>query len=142
MEFPLAFLSNRFPILPKSQNKNVNISRMKGAFKVKQKAFFIILNGVSGARIVLRSESAPSRLVFTCTQLMFLEVTWHLTCWNWRKEPAFGMLSLVFKICVMLINLNTRYTSMHIRMHIHHMHMHQCICLCSYRNDTLKLSHS
>ena len=44
----LYYLSNQtvFSTLPKNQDKNLNISRIKRAFKTKQKAFFITFNGL------------------------------------------------------------------------------------------------
>ena len=43
----------------KSQDKKLNIFRMKRAFEVKQKAFFVIFKGLSVAKYCLRHESAP-----------------------------------------------------------------------------------
>ena len=50
---------NRFSTWPRSQDKYLNILRTKRAFKVKQKAFFIIFKGLSIAKNCLRPESAP-----------------------------------------------------------------------------------
>ena len=45
-----------------NQDKNLNILRMKRAFAVKQKAFFIIFKGLSIAKNCLRPENAPLRV--------------------------------------------------------------------------------
>ena len=50
LKFALAFLSSHFPTWPKKlwqTCKNVNILRMKRAFKMKWKALFIIFKGFS-----------------------------------------------------------------------------------------------
>ena len=59
LKLTLSFLSSRFPTSPKSQDKNLNIVRTKGAFQVKLKAFFIIFKGLSVAKNCPRPESAP-----------------------------------------------------------------------------------
>ena len=43
--------------MTKTQDKNLNILRTKRAFKVKQKAFFIIFKELSVAKNCLRPES-------------------------------------------------------------------------------------
>ena len=43
----------------KKSRQNLNASRTKRAFDMKQKAFFIIFKGFSGAKNCLRLESAP-----------------------------------------------------------------------------------
>ena len=45
--------------MTKSQDKNLKILRTKRAFKVKEKAFFIIFKGLSVAKNCLRPESVP-----------------------------------------------------------------------------------
>ena len=52
----LAFLRSRFHTWPKSQDKNLSISRPKRAFKMKWKAFFIIIKGLSAAKNCLRPK--------------------------------------------------------------------------------------
>ena len=53
MKLSLSFLSSRFATWPKIQDKNLNILRTKKAFKVKEKAFFIIFKGLSVASLIL-----------------------------------------------------------------------------------------
>ena len=52
----LAFLPSRCHTWPKSQDKNLSISRPKRAFKMKWKAFFIIIKGLSAAKNCLRPK--------------------------------------------------------------------------------------
>ena len=49
-----AYLSNQcvFLTFPESHDKNLNILRTKGAFKMKLKAFFIIFKGLSMKEII------------------------------------------------------------------------------------------
>ena len=56
-EINLISLMYRFSTRLKSQDKNVNILRTKRAFKMKQKAFFLIFKGLSVAKNRLRPES-------------------------------------------------------------------------------------
>ena len=63
MKLTLSFLSSRFSTWPKSQDKNLNILRTKRAFEVKEKAFFIIYNGLGVAKNCLRPESDPLTIV-------------------------------------------------------------------------------
>ena len=70
----LAFLSNRFSTKPKSQDKNVSISRTKRALKMKYEAFFIIFKGLSVLRNCLRPESGPLMLKYQGEKHYFLTV--------------------------------------------------------------------
>ena len=63
LKLALSFLSSRFATWPKSQYKNVNILRKKGAFVVKQKAFFIIFKGLSVAKNCIRPERGPFLII-------------------------------------------------------------------------------
>ena len=56
-----SFPSNQAVLLhdQKNQDKKLNILRMKRAFEVKWKAFFIIFKGLSVAKNCLRPENAP-----------------------------------------------------------------------------------
>ena len=58
-EINLIFLIKLFATRPKSQDKNLNILRMKRASVLKQKAFFLIFKGLLVAKKCLRPESAP-----------------------------------------------------------------------------------
>ena len=49
--------SSRFSIWQESQDKNLNILRMKRDFKVKWKAFFIIFKGLTVTKNHIRAES-------------------------------------------------------------------------------------
>ena len=49
--------------MTKSQGKNLNILRTRRAFKIKQKAIFIIFKGLSGVINCLRHESALLNLL-------------------------------------------------------------------------------
>ena len=53
MKLTLAFLSSHFSKQPKSQVKNVIISREKKPFNMKQKAYFIVFKGLSLKQIKL-----------------------------------------------------------------------------------------
>ena len=53
--------------MTQSQDKNSNILRTKGAFKMKSKAFFIIFKGLSVAKNCLRTESAYLKLGYLCS---------------------------------------------------------------------------
>ena len=59
MKLTLSFKSSRFSTWPNSQDKNLNVSRTKRAFKVKWEAFFTIFKGLSCAKYCLRPESVP-----------------------------------------------------------------------------------
>ena len=59
MTLTVSFLSSRFATWQKSQDKNLNILRTKGAFEVKLKAFFIIFKGLWVAKNCFRPESVP-----------------------------------------------------------------------------------
>ena len=52
-----------FYTCPDSQDKNLYILRMKRAFKMQQKAFFIISKGLSVAKNSFRPEGAPLSIV-------------------------------------------------------------------------------
>ena len=71
-ELTLAFLSSRFPTWLNSQDKNVNIPSTKGAFSMKQKAFFIIFKGLSVIRNCLRQESWPWKYSYKIILLCFV----------------------------------------------------------------------
>ena len=58
LKLSLSFWSSRFDIWPKSQGKNLNISRKKRAFEVKSRTFFIIFKGLSVNRNCLSPEKA------------------------------------------------------------------------------------
>ena len=47
LKLTTAFLSSRFSTQPKSQHKNVNISRTKRVFIMKERTFFIIFKELS-----------------------------------------------------------------------------------------------
>ena len=70
----LSFLiiTKRIPTWPKSQNKNLNFSRAKRAFKVKWKVFFVILKGLSVAKNCLRPENAPLKML-RCSHRKFFK---------------------------------------------------------------------
>ena len=53
-----AFLPSHFSSWPKTQNKDLNISRTKRPFKMKQKSIFIIFKGGPVAINCLKPESA------------------------------------------------------------------------------------
>ena len=52
-------LSSRFATWPNTEDNNLNILRLKRAFDVKLKVFFIIFKRFSVAKHCLRPESAP-----------------------------------------------------------------------------------
>ena len=58
-EINFIFLIKPIFILPKSQDKNLNILRMKIAFKMRSKASVIIFKGLLVAKDCLRPASAP-----------------------------------------------------------------------------------
>ena len=55
----LSFRSNRFSTWLKIQDKSLNISRTKRAFKMKWKAFYIIFHQLSVAKNSLKREIVP-----------------------------------------------------------------------------------
>ena len=59
-----------FPTWPKSQDKNVNILRMKRTLKAKQKAFFIVFNGLSLKKNKIFLESESPTLTGTIAQIL------------------------------------------------------------------------
>ena len=61
MKLTLFLLSSGFATWPKRQDKNLKILKIKRAFEVKSKAFFIIFKGLSVAKNYLRPESASLR---------------------------------------------------------------------------------
>ena len=66
IEQTFAFSSSRFSASPKSHDKNLNISRTKRAFKMRQKVFFIIFKGLSLKQIktiFLKDESPTLRVL-------------------------------------------------------------------------------
>ena len=58
-EINLILLIKPFCYTTKNQNNKLNILRMKRAFGVKLKAFFIILKGLSVAKNYVRTEGPP-----------------------------------------------------------------------------------
>ena len=72
----LIFLIKPFSTWPKSQRKHLNM-RTKQAFKVKEKAFFIVLKGLSNAKNCLRPEREP--LIFCVFNLACLLASFTLT---------------------------------------------------------------
>ena len=81
----LTFSSNQafFSTWPKSQDKNLNILRTKRAFKVKQKAFFIIFKELSAAKNCLRPESALLKLVrFSGNLCIYPIFDWYWLRWK------------------------------------------------------------
>ena len=66
IEQTFAFSSSRFSTSPKSHDKNLNISRTKRAFKMRQKVFFTIFKGLSLKQIktiFLKDESPTLRVL-------------------------------------------------------------------------------
>ena len=59
LKITASFLSSHFATSRKSQDKNLNILRMKTAFEMKQKAFFIIFKWLSVTKNWFRPESVP-----------------------------------------------------------------------------------
>ena len=57
MKLTISFLSRCFPTSQKSQDKNLNILRMKRAFEVKWKVFFIIFKGLWVSKNSFKPES-------------------------------------------------------------------------------------
>ena len=55
----LSFSSGYFSTWSKIQDKNLNILRLKRAFKVKQKVFFITFKGLLVVKNPLRPKSVP-----------------------------------------------------------------------------------
>ena len=54
-----SFLIKPFSYITKKSGQNVNVSRKKIAFNMKNKGFFIIFKGLSIVRKCLRPESGP-----------------------------------------------------------------------------------
>ena len=54
-----SFLIKPFSYITKKSGQNLNVSRKKIAFNMKNKGFFIIFKGLSIVRKCLRPESGP-----------------------------------------------------------------------------------
>ena len=68
-EIKLIFLiKSFFSMTNKSRQKLI---LKKRAFKVKQKAFFIIFKGLSVGKNCLRPESAPAKIVISCIKTVY-----------------------------------------------------------------------
>ena len=81
----------------KSQDKKLNILRTKSAFKVKQKAFFIIFKGLSVAKNYLRPESAPltktkRSLKEVCSSKLDLNFKEHLSKIELKVNKTIGII--------------------------------------------------
>ena len=58
-QISLIFLIKPFRYMAKKSRQKLEYLRMKRAFELKQKAFFIIFKGLSVSKNCLRPESAP-----------------------------------------------------------------------------------
>ena len=91
MKLTIAFLSSRFSTQPKSYNKNVNISRTKRAFKIRQKTFSIILKGSQLLYIVLDPRAAFNVFLHHLIELTLnKEFNASITAWKVSKHGVFS----------------------------------------------------
>ena len=78
LKLPLSFNQAVFSVWPKNHVKNLNILRTERAFKMKQKAFFIIFQGLSVAKNCLRPDTAFLTILAIKRRLL----------WNFTKRAA------------------------------------------------------
>ena len=71
--------------IPKSQNKNVNILRMKSDFDMTNEAIFIIFKGLSVVKNCLRHESAPFKFIFIYQNQCYMQLYIYIKIMQIRK---------------------------------------------------------
>ena len=71
--------------IPKSQNKNVNILRMKSDFDMTNEAIFIIFKGLSVVKNCLRNESAPFKFIFIYQNQCYMQLYIYIKIMQIRK---------------------------------------------------------
>ena len=98
-EIYLSFLMNTKSFLHdhKIRTKICYSSRAKIAFKVKQKAFFIILKGLSFAKNCLRPESAPLMMLRCSTLQDFQRLFSHYSTFCMKELQAITLLPACYQ---------------------------------------------